>query len=61
MPAQEHREKDHTHDYAQLMSMVAKSITVREAMTIPAAKAALAAEWKKLWDMGCWEVDSVCG
>ena len=40
--------------------MVAKSIPLWEALKIPAAKEALDNEWAKLWNMKCWEVDTVC-
>ena len=45
---------------AVVAAMVAKSIPIREANHIPAAKEALAKEWNKLWDMRCWEVEPVC-
>ena len=55
-----HREKHPDSTLLPFPSLVAKSIPVREAMNIPKAKAALQSEWKKLWDMKCWDVDSVC-
>ena len=54
-----HREK-HFNPLLPFPGMVAKSISIREAQAIPKAKAALDTEWKKLWDMKCWDVDTVC-
>ena len=59
-PVQQHREKLNDPYEAQFYSMVAKSLPLRDAERIPAAKAALESEWKKLWDIKCWMVETVC-
>ena len=58
LPA-ERREKHADATSAAFAATVAKSITIREANAIPTAQAALDKEWKKLWEMKCWEVESV--
>ena len=55
----EHCEKsdDIFHPYS--FSVLTRTIKMDEASKIPAAQAALQAEWDKLWKQKCWIVDSV--
>jgi len=57
---QPHREKDiSSWDFADLSCLIAKQIPMREALRIPAAKAALDKEWRNLWDIKTWDPDTV--
>ena len=52
---QPHREKDiSVWDFADLSCLIAKQISIREALKIPEAKAALDREWKNLWAIKTW-------
>ena len=52
-----YREKE--VDVMGLHALVARSVSIKEAMQIPAAKKALDDEWGKLWGMRCWIKESV--
>ncbi len=54
----QHHEKQ-CDELSVLNSMVARQMEMTEVNNIPAAKAAMDAEWKKLWDMKCRDADTV--
>ena len=56
----EHRTKmDELFDPFHYHVAVAKQLKMDEVMRTPAAKAAMEKEWKKLRDIGCWDLTSV--